>query len=63
MSEFLDVWTITAIAVALFFLGTPVLLVLASWVMGRLQIESRRFKLLDCLILFLSQAEKTILLL
>lgn len=34
MSEFFDVWTITGIAIALFFLGTPVLLVLASWVVA-----------------------------
>ena len=34
MSEFFDVWTITAIAVVLFFLGTPVLLVLATWVIA-----------------------------
>ena len=34
MSEFFNVWSITAIAVVLFFLGTPVLLVLASWVIA-----------------------------
>ena len=34
MSEVLDVWTLTFIAVALFFLGTPVVLVLASWVVA-----------------------------
>ena len=31
MSEVLDVWTLTAIAVVLFFLGTPVVVVLATW--------------------------------
>ena len=34
LREVLDVWTITGIAVALFFLGTPVVLVLAAWVVA-----------------------------
>ena len=34
MSEFFDVWTITGIAVAMFFLGTPVVLVLGAWVIA-----------------------------
>ena len=34
MSEVLDVWTLTAIAVVLFFLGTPVVVVLATWVIA-----------------------------
>lgn len=34
MSEVIDVWTLTAIAVTLFFLGTPVVLVLAVWVVA-----------------------------
>lgn len=34
MSEVLDVWTLTAVAVVLFFLGTPVVVVLAAWVIA-----------------------------
>lgn len=34
LREVLDVWTITGIAVALFFLGTPVVVVLATWVIA-----------------------------
>lgn len=34
LREVLDVWSITGIAIALFFLGTPVVLVLASWVIA-----------------------------
>ncbi len=34
MIEFLNVWTITGFSVALFLLGTPVLLVLATWVVA-----------------------------
>ena len=34
MSEVLDVWTLTAAAVVLFFLGTPVVVVLAAWVIA-----------------------------
>ncbi len=34
LREVLNVWNITAIAVLLFFLGTPVLLVLAAWVVA-----------------------------
>lgn len=34
MSEIVNVWSITIFAVALFFLGTPVLLVLATWVIA-----------------------------
>ena len=34
MTEFINVWTITGVAVALFMLGTPVLLVLATWVVA-----------------------------
>ena len=34
LREVLNVWNITAIAVALFFLGTPVVLVLAAWVIA-----------------------------
>ncbi|MDE0649954.1 MAG: TRAP transporter large permease subunit, partial [Gammaproteobacteria bacterium] len=34
LREVLNVWNITAIAVLLFFLGTPVVLVLAAWVVA-----------------------------
>jgi len=34
MSELINVWTLTAFAVFLFFMGTPVLLVLAMWVVA-----------------------------
>jgi len=34
MSEFINAWSLTAFAVTLFFLGSPVLLVLSVWVIG-----------------------------
>ena len=34
LREVITVWNLTAVAVVLFFLGTPVVLVLAAWVIA-----------------------------